>query len=223
MTEITTPAEIARRSKSRAKRDDVLDAAVEEILEKGYATATLASIAERAQVSTATVFKHFRTKGDLFGAIMRRIWGNEVDSLAPAPIPGDARSGLTDIGYYYARTITDPRIRALFRVMIAEVPRFPELGHELYERGKKPFLDRLHSYLESEVAAGTLSIPDVGLAVRQFLGMINDIIFWPHMLVVNLKEEQSDIDRVIEGAVDTMLRAFTPPAKSCRCINNEHL
>jgi TetR/AcrR family transcriptional regulator, regulator of autoinduction and epiphytic fitness len=194
----------------RPKRSEVLDAAVEEILEKGYSGATLASIAERAQVSTATVFKHFRTKADIFGAIMAEVFGNAEDSLPPAPEAGDPRSGLTAIGHDYAQTITDAKIRSLFRVMIAEVPRFPELGQELYEKGKKPYLDRLHAYLEAEVAAGYLAIADVPLAARQFLGMINDVIFWPHMLVMGITETQADIDRVVEAAVCTMLKAFRP-------------
>ncbi|MCA3263246.1 MAG: TetR/AcrR family transcriptional regulator [Telmatospirillum sp.] len=191
----------------RPKRSEVLDAAVEEILEKGYAAATLAMIAERANVSTATVFKHFRTKAEIFGAIMRRVWGNEEESLPPELEPGNPRAGLTAIGHDYAATVTDPKIRALFRVMIAEVPRFPELGQELYEKGKRPYLDRLRTYLEAEVAAGTLAIADLDLAVRQFLGMINDVIFWPHMLVVDLAETTADIDRVVDGAVETMIRA----------------
>ncbi len=192
----------------RPKRGEVLDAAVEEILEKGYAGATLASIAERAQVSTATVFKHFRTKADIFGAIMRRVWGNEEDSLPPAPDAGAPADGLIEIGRDYAQTITDPKIRQLFRVMIAEVPRFPELGQELYDKGKKPYLERLSTYLQAEIAAGTLDIPEVDLAVRQFLGMINDVLFWPHMLVVGLTETEEDVERVVVSAVDTMLRAF---------------
>lgn len=206
---IPSEGTIRRGPGRRPKRSEVLDAAVEEILEKGYSGATLASIAERAQVSTATVFKHFRTKADIFGAIMRRVWGNEEDALPPTPEPGDPRAGLLEIGHDYAQTITDPKIRALFRVMIAEVPRFPELGQELYEKGKKPYLDRLHTYLEAEIEAGTLAIPRVDLAVRQFLGMINDVIFWPHMLVVDLAESPAEIDRVVEGAVDMMLRAFS--------------
>lgn len=200
-------AETARGGR-RPKRSAVLDAAVEEILEKGYAGSTLASIAERAGVSTATVFKHFRTKADIFGAIMRRVWGNEEESLAPALEAGNPRAGLLVIGHDYAETITDPKIRALFRVMIAEVPRFPELGQELYDKGKKPYLDRLYAYLEAEVAAGTLEIPRIDLAVRQFLGMINDVVFWPHMLIVDLKETPAEIDAVVEGAVDTIVRAF---------------
>ncbi len=195
----------------RPKRGEVLDAAVEEILEKGYAGATLASIAERAQVSTATVFKHFRTKADIFGAIMRRVWGNEEDSLPPAPDAGAPGAGLAEIGRDYAQTITDPKIRQLFRVMIAEVPRFPELGQELYDKGKKPYLERLTAYLDAEIAAGTLEIPDVDLAVRHFLGMINDVLFWPHMLVIGIVETDADVERVVASAVDTMLRAFATP------------
>lgn len=192
----------------RPKRSDVLDAAVEEILEKGYSGATLASIADRAKVSTATVFKHFRTKADIFGSIMRRVWGNEEDSMPPDPDPGDPRAGLLLIGQDYAHTIMDPKIRALFRVMIAEVPRFPELGMALYEKGKKPYLDRLTAYLRAEVAAGTLAVPDIDLAVRQFLGMINDSLFWPHMLVIDLVETPEDAAHVISGAVTTFVAAF---------------
>jgi TetR/AcrR family transcriptional regulator, regulator of autoinduction and epiphytic fitness len=197
----------APRRGRRPKRGEVLDAAVFEILEKGYAGATLASIAERAEVSTATVFKHFRTKADIFGAIMRRVFGNEEDSLPPDPDPGDPRAGLLAIGRDYAATIADANIRALFRVMIAEVPRFPELGVELYEKGKRPYLDRLERYLAAEVEVGTLVIANVPLAGRQFLGMINDVVFWPHMLVVDLAETEAEIDGVVVAAVDTLVAA----------------
>jgi TetR/AcrR family transcriptional regulator, regulator of autoinduction and epiphytic fitness len=209
MTEPPIPVEDApRRPGRRPKRSEVLDAAVEEILEKGYAGATLASIAERAQVSTATVFKHFRTKADIFGAIMGRTFGNEAESLPPEPEAGDPQAGLMAIGHDYAHAITDPQIRALFRVMIAEVPRFPELGQELYEKGKKPYLDRLGSYLNAEIAAGKLALPDVELAARQFLGMINDLLFWPHMLVMGITESEADVRRVVEGATATLVTAF---------------
>jgi TetR/AcrR family transcriptional regulator, regulator of autoinduction and epiphytic fitness len=198
---------VARPKGRRPKRSDVLDAAVEEILEKGYAGATLAAIAVRADVSTATVFKHFRTKADIFGAIMRRVWGNEEDSLPPEPEPGDPFAGLLAIGRDYAATITDPSIRALFRVVIAEVPRFPELGQELYLKGKRPYLDRLEHYLAAECAAGTLAIPEIEMAARQFLGMINDVLFWPHMLVMDLAETAEDHERVILAAAEMFVSA----------------
>jgi TetR/AcrR family transcriptional regulator, regulator of autoinduction and epiphytic fitness len=186
----------------------VLDAGVEEFLANGYAGATLEAIARRAEVSTATVFKHFRTKADIFGAIMSRVFGNEAGQDIPMPVAGDPKAGLIALGLHYADAIRIPNIRALFRVMIAEVPRFPELGKQLYEKGKAPYLERLHSYLKSEVKAGMLTIADVPLAARQFLGMINDVVFWPHMLIIDLEVSDREAKRIVLQAVNTMLRAY---------------
>jgi TetR/AcrR family transcriptional regulator, regulator of autoinduction and epiphytic fitness len=191
------------------KRDAVLDAAIAEFLSHGYEHATLAAIAASAGVSTATVFKHFHAKADIFGAVMARIFGNDSGPV-PEPRAGNPRAGLRLIGRDYAAAISVPQTRALFRVMIAEAPRFPELGRELYEKGKRPYLDRLHAYLHAEARAGTLAISDVPLAARQFLGMINDVVFWPHMLVMDL--EEAETAKVVSRAVETFLLGYAPRA-----------
>ena len=113
-----------------------------------------------------------------------------------------------EIGADYAALLADPKVRALFRVIIAEVPRFPELGRELYEKGKQPYLVRLKDYVEAEIAAGTLDVGDVDLAIRQFLGMINDVVFWPHMLVIDLEEPQGRVEQVVSAAVEVLLRSY---------------
>jgi TetR/AcrR family transcriptional regulator, regulator of autoinduction and epiphytic fitness len=190
------------------KRDEVLDAAVRAFLEGGYSGTTLEQIAREAQVSTATVFKHYRTKADIFGAIMSRVFGNDDPSTWPPVMSSDPVEALTQIGRQYAATLRDARIRALFRVMIAEVPRFPELGQQLYERGKAPYLQRVEEHLKREVAAKRLAIPDVKLATRQFLGMINDVVFWPHMLVMDLPDSDAEATRVIRGAARTLCAAY---------------
>jgi hypothetical protein len=93
-------------------------------------------------------------------------------------------------------------------VIIAEAPRFPELAQALFERGKAPYLKRLESYMKSEIAAGTLAVKDVPLAGRQFLGMINDVIFWPRFLDVSLVITDAEVEHVVEEAVLTMLARY---------------
>ncbi len=206
LTNVGAAPDAPRRGRP-PKRDAVLDAAVAEFLAQGYEHTTLAAIAQRAGVSTATVFKHFQAKADIFGAVMARVFGNDAAAHeVPKPKAGDPRAGLLAIGRDYAATLARPETRALFRVMIAEVPRFPELGRELYEKGKRPYLDRLHAYLRAEGRAGTLRIVDEPMAARQFLGMINDVTFWPHMLVVDL--EDADAEAVVAAAVETFLRGY---------------
>ncbi len=197
--------------RGEAKRTAALDAAVQLFLEQGFGRTSLQQIAKAADVSTATLFKHFPTKASLFGALMGRLWEAEGDA-EPPPMPpaGDPEAGLKAIGRDYARLLRQPHTEALFRVIIAEAPRFPELGRELYERGKKPYLARLEAYLGAEAAVGSLAAPDVALAARQFLGMINDVIFWPRLLIADLRVTSTDAERVVDAAVDTMLARYRP-------------
>jgi len=192
------------------KRTATMDAAIDLFLANGYDHTTLEQVAKAAGISSATVYKHFPTKAALFGGIMARLWENEPDALPQMPPPGNPRQGLLAIGRAYADLLHRDQTVALFRVVTAEAPRFPELGQELYERGKKPYLDRLATYLDQEMRAGTLAIDDVALAKRQFLGMINDVVFWPRLLIIDLRLTPEEIEAVVVGAVDTFLARYTP-------------
>jgi TetR/AcrR family transcriptional regulator, regulator of autoinduction and epiphytic fitness len=198
-----------RAEVSRQKQESILKAALVAFLEFGYDRTTIDYVAQQAEVSTATLYKHFPSKADLFGGIMAQVW--RTDQISSTPVSPDLppRSALLQIGQEYAQLLTSPNIQPLFRVVIAEASRFPELGTELYHRGKEPFLKRLHAYLQEQVAVGTLVIVDIPLASRQFLGMINDIIFWPRFLIMDLKISDSDIENVIVNAVETFLARYT--------------
>lgn len=212
MTSATEPSGLVgyRHRIALEKRSAILDAAVESFLAIGYDRATLEAIAQRAEVSTGTLFKYFPTKAALFGAIMARIWEVEVDRPAPraASDATDLAGCLFALGRDYARLLRAPHVEGLFRVVVAEVSRFPELGRELYERGKKPWLDRLHDELEGRVATGQARIADVPLAARQFLGMINDVIFWPRLLVRDLVVDEAEVERVVAAAVATFMARY---------------
>lgn len=193
---------------TRQKQAAILKAALAAFSEFGYDRTTIDYVAQQAKVSTATLYKHFSSKADLFGGIMAQVWQSDQISSTPIPPELPPQAALMQIGQDYARLLNSPSIQPLFRVIIAEAPRFPELGTELYYKGKEPFLNRLEVYLQSQVAAGSLSIADVAIATRQFLGMINDIIFWPRFLIMNLKIDENEVENVIVNAVATFLARY---------------
>lgn len=53
-------------------RDTILDVASELFLERGYRTTTIGTIAERAGVGVATVFRYFNSKEGILAALSRR-------------------------------------------------------------------------------------------------------------------------------------------------------
>jgi AcrR family transcriptional regulator len=203
-----------RKKVMAQKRRAALDAGVAAFLQNGYDRTTLAQIAHDAGISTGTLFKHFPTKAALFGAIMEEMWAPDPSLEQPLPPAGNPAAGLSTIGHDYADRLRHPQTEPFFRVIIAEAPRFPELGQALFERGKAPYLERLYAYLRSEVAAGTLCIDNVPLAGRQFFGMINDVIFWPRFLAPDLTISSGEVDSVIREAVCTMLARYSAHAAS---------
>ncbi|MEV0706946.1 TetR/AcrR family transcriptional regulator [Nocardia aurea] len=189
------------------KRTAIIEAASRLFLESGYDGTPLSRIAEAAGVSKATLFKQFPTKAALFEAIVTESWNLDIGADAQ-PGPGDLRAGLTALGRRYATLLGRPGMASLFRIVIAELPRFPELGHTLFRTGKMPYFDSVRSYLETEHAAGTAELHDSVTAAAQFLGMISDYVFWPRMLLVDWNPASADIDEAVDQAVLTMLARY---------------
>lgn len=193
----------------REKREAILRAATDLFLELGYDGTSLAKVAATAGVSTATLFKRFPTKAALFDAIVTGHWAVGEQGEEP-PRTGDPRGGLRAIGLRYAELMTRPEMVALFRIVIAEVPRFPELGQRHFSLGKLPFWDAVRTYVEAESAAGTLHVEDSEVATTHFLGMIATFCFWPRMLLVDYDPGQDATHREVAEAVETFMARYAP-------------
>lgn len=191
---------------AQEKRSQIVAAATALFLELGYDRTSLARIAERSGVSRATLFKQFPTKAALFDAIVTESWAG-ADEVEP-PSAGDLVAGLTAIGRRYAELLGRPQMTDLFRIVIAELPRFPELANAQFTQGKMPYFASVRSYLLAEHEAGTVQVEDVDLATTQFMGMISNYIFWPTLLIPDWKVSAERVDEVVDEAVRTLTARY---------------
>ncbi|WP_245744238.1 TetR/AcrR family transcriptional regulator [Lentzea fradiae] len=192
---------------AREKRALILAAATELFLELGYDRTSLARIAERSGVSRATLFKQFPTKAALFDAMVTESWSAAAEE-APPP-PGDITGGLTTIGRRYAELLSRAQMTDLFRIVIAELPRFPELANAQFSQGKLPYFESVRDYLLSEQDAGTIRVDDADLAATQFLGMISNYVFWPALLVPGWEVSAERAAQVVDEAVRTTAARYS--------------
>ncbi|GAA1033063.1 MULTISPECIES: TetR/AcrR family transcriptional regulator [Amycolatopsis] len=191
---------------AREKRALIVKAATELFLELGYDRTSLARIAECSGVSRATLFKQFPSKAALFDAIVTESWST-ADEEDPPPA-GDIADGLAVIGRRYAELLGQAQMTDLFRIVIAELPRFPELAHAQFARGKMPYFESVRSYLLAEHEAGTVRVEDVELAATQFLGMISNYVFWPTLLVPGWEVSAERVSQVVDEAVRTLVARY---------------
>lgn len=67
-----------------ARRAQIIDCAIETIVEVGYARASLALIAERARISKSVISYHFRGKDDLIRQVVTGVLEAGIAAIEPA-------------------------------------------------------------------------------------------------------------------------------------------
>ncbi|MFD7024692.1 TetR/AcrR family transcriptional regulator [Promicromonospora sukumoe] len=189
------------------KRAAIIDAATGLFMAHGYAGASLARVAQDADVSKATLFKQFPTKASLFEAVVTQQW-EAADDDRTTPEPGDLARGLRVYGRRYAALMSRPEMVGLYRMVIAEMPRFPQIADTQFETGKMPFFRAVQSYLQAEHDAGTARVDDTLMAATNFLGMVGSYAFWPRLMVVGWDPTPAQVENAVEEAVATIVARY---------------
>ena len=196
-----------RRSVSETKRAAILKAARQNFLIGGYSKAAMAEIARDADVSTATLYKHFSSKETLFRAVIEEAYGG-IDERPIAEVgSAPAYDVLCGICRIYLRQQFEDQMNGLLRMVIGEVPTSPQLAREVFARGVTMRYRQFRKVLDALVARGDLAPHDTETSVRQLGGMVKEFIVWPALF----KKDYSipdDIDDTIGACVSAYLSIY---------------
>lgn len=161
-----------RRLPPSERLPQLLDAALEEFLARGYAGASMAGAAARAGVAKALLYHYVPGKPELFRAVVRACVQPvfaEAERLL-ASLPGSRLAVLERlVEMAYARVAEEPRQGGLLRLLIAESGRFPELAALYHAEVLSPALSVAEALVRAGVEAGEF---DAGLAARPGLGLV---------------------------------------------------
>ncbi|WP_186291259.1 TetR/AcrR family transcriptional regulator [Nitrospirillum viridazoti] len=142
------------------KRAAIVAAAEQAFVRDGYAGSGMESIAREAGVSIMTLYRHARTKDDLFAAVMESAC-HPVDMEESVKIEEVLKKPLADIllfvGVMFQERIRGAKTTNLLRVVMTEIRRFPHLGALAYDGLINAHVERLDSFLSTR--AGTSGMP----------------------------------------------------------------
>lgn len=197
--------------RSAAKRAAMLDAAQSCFLDNGYANTSVDEVAARAGVSKATIYAHFNSKDDLFGAIICRRCDDQAEGMASLSLPegSDARAMLRQIAQRLLALFLSPSVMGIYRMVVAESVRHPELAKTFYEAGPVRGKKRIASLLEQMRERGLLSFGDSQHVTDLFVGMLRGECFNRVLLGLEANPVITPASTV-EAAVDAMMAAFGP-------------
>ena len=99
---------------------------------------------------------------------------------------------------------------ALYRLIVAESARFPELAAEIYAVGAGRMLATLADYLSWETRNGRLRVADPPLAAEQFVGMLTGRLQLRAVLGVGPTPDEGELKRRANYAVSCFLTIYGP-------------
>ena len=118
-----------------ARPEELVAAALEVFVKRGYEGTTLADVARRAGVTKGTIYLYFENKEALFKAVVRETIVPVIaqgEALARS-FTGSARDLLEQLVREYWRLVGETALAGIPKLMMAEAATFPELTRFYYD------------------------------------------------------------------------------------------
>jgi TetR/AcrR family transcriptional repressor of mexJK operon len=198
------------------KTEAILEAAGLLFREHGFGAVSLDLFAREAGVSKATVYAHFESKDRLFAAMIHNGCRVYAEGIMPALTEmEDVRAALTQICREIERFLLAPKTLGIYRVIIAEGPRFPELVQAFIEQGPLPFSKMLAAFFEAANRRGVLNVPNPLLAASQLVWLVRGPLYLERMLNLGgLSWQKQSVDDVVNSAVDLFMKGYAPEKRA---------
>jgi AcrR family transcriptional regulator len=149
-----------RKVKPEARRQAILDSALAEFAERGFAAARLDDVALRAGVAKGTLYLYFEDKEALFEELIRSAVAPLLDQfsrIAAAPDVSPVQALDTFFALFEKEVLGTDR-KLLLRLIIAEGARFPAIAEVYYREVVTRGLRLLRGLAERASAEGAFAI-----------------------------------------------------------------
>jgi AcrR family transcriptional regulator len=151
----------------------IVEAARQEFQTNGYAATTMCAVAQRAGLSTKTMYRLIPTKADLFSSVISDRIGRFMPAIDAGALDAYELTEATErILIAYGTLTLDAETIALIRLVLAEGDRFPELAATFYEDAIVRTSNAMASWLERLCKRGLIRLDDSHAASDALRGMM---------------------------------------------------
>ena len=196
-------AEPRYRRRKEDRPEEITAAAFAAFAEKGYAGTRVEEVARRAGVSKGLLYLYFKTKEELFKAVVRSFVIPRIDALTASidatelSVEEFLRGPFLD----FAKKLPGSPVAVVIRLMIAEGPKHPDLVQFYWDNVISRGLAMIDTLLERGVASGEFR--------RTAINDMPHLVVMPVVFSVIFKllfdKQPLDTDALIEAHIDMLL------------------
>jgi TetR/AcrR family transcriptional regulator len=200
-----------RERRKEARPGELLDAALDLFVEKGFAATRSEEVAARAGVSKGTLFLYFPSKEELFKAVVRenisgrfQEWRQELEHF---------EGGSADMLRYCLKVWWDrvgaTKASGINKLIISEARNFPDIAAFYQDEVIKPVQALIRLILQRGVDRGEFHIVDLDYALFSVMAPMIFLIMMKHSLGACVPQGYPiDPERYIASQMDTLLHGL---------------
>lgn len=184
IAEKTVPVQGKRERRKEARPGELLDAAMDLFVEKGFAATRAEEVASRAGVSKGTLFLYFQSKEELFKAVVRQnisgafpVWNAEFDAF----------SGSSALMLHYAMSQWWERLGAtkasgITKLVMSEARNFPEIAAFYQAEVMAPGRALIKRIFQRGIDSGEFRPMNADYAIYSVIAPMIFLVMWKHSM-----------------------------------------
>lgn len=203
----------ARRKDARPQ--ELLAAALDLFVERGFASTRLEDVAKLAGVSKGTLYLYFTNKEELFKAVVRETivpaLGEAEDFIAA--FNGHSGELLRNVLHSWWQHLGATKASGIGKLIMAEAGNFPDLAEFYREEVINRGTIMISGMLERGIAKGEFRPIDVPVVTQVLIAPMLMLMMWKHSVGPC---DQSELDPMmfLNSFIDMALNGLLPPAGS---------
>ncbi|HEY4343852.1 MAG TPA: TetR/AcrR family transcriptional regulator [Parvibaculum sp.] len=190
--------------------EEILSAAFDVFTEKGFHGATMLEVATRARASKVTLYRRFENKVSLLCSLLA--WGcrrnmpeaDEIERLSA----GDPVETLNSYAVTVLTAMMRPESLALYRIVVAEGERLPEVGRIFDSFTREPSIEMVRIIGDRLVAAKICAIENHGDFADDFIGILRGDFFHKALIGARTSPKRAAIEAHARRAMGRLLKAY---------------
>jgi AcrR family transcriptional regulator len=196
--------------RKEARPAELIAAALEVFVEKGFAATKLETVAQRAGVTKGTVYLYFDSKDALFKAVVRETIVPTIargEQLAAA-YRGSAADLLRELIRKWWELMGETRLSGIPKLLMAEAANFPELARFYYDEVISRGHRLIAGVIQRGIKHGEFRPVDVRSAARLAIAPLVHAANWRHSFALCTREG-FDVAKYLDTHVDIFLNGLS--------------
>lgn len=193
------------RRRADERPQEVLEAALDVFVDRGYAATNMDEIARRAGVSKGTLYLYYPSKAELLKAVVRQsLLGNLAEAQTAAQThSGSCRELLAFFLGEFTRRISTTRISGIPKLILAEAGNFPDVAQFYYEEVIQRARTLITDILRRGIASGEFRRIDLDYAWRMIAAPLVLGVLWKHTFQP-FEADPLDFERYVNCQLDLL-------------------